>query len=179
MTFNASGAASALYEMDDDALITSDLTLSQAPGLGDVTLNVGDRMQIIGGGTVSVFQGSDVTAANLDLAISSSNGTMIVDGGTVTRGSGSGVLQRGCDRLWRREEKPRQIVFVANGLFSEATPELTQRVADHLVEWMTSPLVVMHRKTWLPDLTQGPTIISPNRSNQNCCVAASPLLSES
>ena len=92
VTFNASGAASALYEMDDDALITSDLTLSQAPGLGDVTLDVGDRMQIIGGGTVSVFQGSDVTAANLDLAISSSNGTMIVDGGTVTRGSGSGVL---------------------------------------------------------------------------------------
>jgi T5SS/PEP-CTERM-associated repeat protein len=81
VTFNASGAASAIYEMDDDALFAGgNLTLSQAPGLGDVTLNVGDRMQVIGFSTVSVLQGSDVTAANLDLAISGSDGTMIVDG---------------------------------------------------------------------------------------------------
>ncbi len=77
--FSASGSVSATYEIDDDALISSgNLTLNQV--LGDVTLNVGDRMQIIGGSTVSVLQGSAVTAANLDLAIIGSDGTMIVDG---------------------------------------------------------------------------------------------------
>jgi hypothetical protein len=54
----------------------------------------------------------------------------------------SGVLQRGCDRLWGRQLKPCQIVFVADGPFAQATPELTPRVAEHFVEWMTSPPVV-------------------------------------
>jgi hypothetical protein len=54
----------------------------------------------------------------------------------------SGVLQRGCDRLWGRQKKPCHIVFVADGPFASATPELTQRVAEHFVEWMTSPPVV-------------------------------------
>ena len=54
----------------------------------------------------------------------------------------SGVLQRGCDRLWGRQQKPCQIVFVADGVFAHAAPELTQRVAEHFVEWMTSPPVV-------------------------------------
>lgn len=54
----------------------------------------------------------------------------------------SGVLQRGCDRLWGRNMKPCQIVFVADDLFSDAEPELTQRVADHFVEWMSKPPVV-------------------------------------
>ena len=53
----------------------------------------------------------------------------------------SGVLQRGCDRLWGREEKPCQFVFVVDSFFPEAPPELTQRVADHFVEWMTNPPV--------------------------------------
>jgi hypothetical protein len=54
----------------------------------------------------------------------------------------SNVLQRGCDRLWGRQKKPIHIIFLADGPFVQATPELTCRVADHLVEWMTSPPVV-------------------------------------
>ncbi len=53
----------------------------------------------------------------------------------------SGVLQRGCDRLWGRQKKPCQIVFVADGPFAQAAPELTRRVAEHFVEWMTRPRV--------------------------------------
>jgi hypothetical protein len=54
----------------------------------------------------------------------------------------SGVLQRGCDRLWGRQKKPCLIVFVADGPFAQAGFELTQSVADHFVEWMNSPPVV-------------------------------------
>jgi hypothetical protein len=54
----------------------------------------------------------------------------------------AGVLQRGCDRLWGRQQKPFQIVFVTDAPFAEAPPELTRRVADHFVAWMTSPAVV-------------------------------------
>ncbi len=54
----------------------------------------------------------------------------------------SGVLQRGCDRLWGRQKKPCHIVFVADGPFVQARPELTCRVAEHFVQWMTSPPVV-------------------------------------
>jgi hypothetical protein len=54
----------------------------------------------------------------------------------------SGVLQRGCDRLWGRQMKPCQIVFVADGPFVQADAELTARVAEHFVEWMTRPPVV-------------------------------------
>src|SRR6266849_810917 len=48
----------------------------------------------------------------------------------------SGVLQRGCDRLWGRQLKPCQIVFVADGSFVEADSKLTRRVAEHFVAWM-------------------------------------------
>jgi hypothetical protein len=54
----------------------------------------------------------------------------------------SGVLQRGCDRLWGREKKPCQVVFLADGPFVQADPALTSRVAEHFVEWMTKPAVV-------------------------------------
>ena len=54
----------------------------------------------------------------------------------------AGVLQRGCDRLWGRQQKPHQIVFVADASFAEAPPELTLRIAEHFVAWMTSPRVV-------------------------------------
>jgi hypothetical protein len=54
----------------------------------------------------------------------------------------SGVLQRGCDRLWGRQMKPCQIVFLADGPFTQAAPELTTRVAEHFVQWMTRPPVV-------------------------------------
>lgn len=69
----------------------------------------------------------------------------------------AGVLQRGTDRLWGRREKPCQIVFVADDHFQEAPPELTKRVADHFVEWLTRPPVVFFllessRKTTPPRL---------------------------
>lgn len=54
----------------------------------------------------------------------------------------SGVLQRGCDRLWGRDQKPCRIVLAADAPFPDAPAGLTQRVADHFVEWMTSPPVV-------------------------------------
>jgi hypothetical protein len=53
----------------------------------------------------------------------------------------SGVLQRGCDRLWGRQMKPCQIVFVADDEFQNTSSDLTQRVADHFVEWMSKPPV--------------------------------------
>ncbi|PQO38776.1 hypothetical protein C5Y96_02525 [Blastopirellula marina] len=54
----------------------------------------------------------------------------------------SGVLQRGCDRLWGKMMKPYEIVFIADNLFREADESLTQRVAEHFDQWMTSPPVV-------------------------------------
>jgi hypothetical protein len=51
----------------------------------------------------------------------------------------AGVLQRGCDRLWARQKKPRQIIFVADAPFPDAPPELTPAVAEHFAAWMVSP----------------------------------------
>jgi hypothetical protein len=62
----------------------------------------------------------------------------------------SGVLQRGCDRLWSRGQKASQIVFVVDGPFPQAEPVLSQRVADHFVDWMVSPPVAYFH---VPDLT--------------------------
>jgi hypothetical protein len=53
----------------------------------------------------------------------------------------SGVLQRGCDRLWGRAKKPCHVVFVADACFEHAPAELIERVAEHFVIWMTSPPV--------------------------------------
>src|SRR5580704_9209886 len=53
----------------------------------------------------------------------------------------AGVLQRGCDRLWGRQQKPCQIIFVADGPFIEADPELARHVAEHFVAWMSNPPV--------------------------------------
>lgn len=53
----------------------------------------------------------------------------------------SGVLQRGCDRLWGRDEKPCHIVLIANEPFANGSDGLTQRVADHFVDWMAKPPV--------------------------------------
>lgn len=53
-----------------------------------------------------------------------------------------GVLQRGCDRLWGRQKKACKFVFLTDAQFPNAArEELTQRVADHLVEWMAKPSV--------------------------------------
>jgi hypothetical protein len=54
----------------------------------------------------------------------------------------SGVLQRGCDRLWGRQMKPCQIIFVAETEFESGDAELTRRVAEHFVVWMSNPPVV-------------------------------------
>jgi hypothetical protein len=54
----------------------------------------------------------------------------------------SGVLQRGCDRLWGRQMKPCQIVFIADGAFAQADPQLFRNLGEHLAAWMTKPPVV-------------------------------------
>jgi hypothetical protein len=59
----------------------------------------------------------------------------------------SGVLQRGCDRLWGRSMKPRHIIFVADADFASDRPELTQRVAEHFVLWMSNPPVAFFTST--------------------------------
>ncbi len=54
-----------------------------------------------------------------------------------------GVLQRGCDRLWARNLKARQFVFVFEGLLAEPTGELTRAVAGHFAEWLLNPPVAV------------------------------------
>src|SRR5438552_3530302 len=54
-----------------------------------------------------------------------------------------GVLQRGNDRLWARNLKACQFVFVFEGLLPEPTGGLTQSVADHFTQWMLTPPVVV------------------------------------
>lgn len=56
----------------------------------------------------------------------------------------SGVLQRGCDRLWGRDRKPCQIVFLTDGPFADAAPELASAVGQHMAEWMTRPPVAFY-----------------------------------
>ncbi len=55
-----------------------------------------------------------------------------------------GVLQRGCDRLWGRGEKARQFVFVFDEPLPEPTGGLTAAVAEHFVEWLLNPPVVVY-----------------------------------
>jgi hypothetical protein len=55
-----------------------------------------------------------------------------------------GVLQRGCDRLWGREQKARQFAFVFDEPLSEPTGQLIPAVADHFVQWMLNPPVVVY-----------------------------------
>jgi hypothetical protein len=51
-----------------------------------------------------------------------------------------GVLQRGCDRLWPVGRKACQFAL----LFDDALPdELVRAVADHYVQWMLNPPVVV------------------------------------
>src|SRR4051812_40792050 len=54
-----------------------------------------------------------------------------------------GVLQRGCDRIWARNNKACQFVFFFEGQLLDATGQLTQAVADHFTEWMLNPPVVV------------------------------------
>jgi hypothetical protein len=57
------------------------------------------------------------------------------------------VLQQGCDRLWHHQKKPACIVFVADGPFESTQPDLSQRVAEHFVTWMTNPPVAFLSST--------------------------------
>ncbi len=54
-----------------------------------------------------------------------------------------GVLQRGCYRLWEQQKKAYQFVFIFEGLLSENQGQLTQRIAEHMVEWMLNPPVAV------------------------------------
>ncbi len=51
----------------------------------------------------------------------------------------AGVLQRGCDRLFARHMKANHFLLIADGRFVEADPAITQRLADHFVQWMINP----------------------------------------
>lgn len=55
-----------------------------------------------------------------------------------------GVVQRGCDRLWMQEKKARQFVFLFEGRLPDASAELTEQIADHFVQWMLNPPVVVY-----------------------------------
>jgi hypothetical protein len=68
----------------------------------------------------------------------------------------SGTLQRGADRLWARQQKAIQFVFVADACFVQATPELTKRLAEHMVDWMVRPPVAYFLAK--PGLTVAPTV---------------------
>jgi hypothetical protein len=54
-----------------------------------------------------------------------------------------GVLQRGCDRIWARNAKACQFVFVFEGLLPDATGGLTLAVAEHFTQWMLNPPVAV------------------------------------
>ncbi len=58
-----------------------------------------------------------------------------------------GVLQRGCNRLWDQQKKACQFLFLFEGLMpapEAAEPELlTEKIADHMVEWMLNPPVAV------------------------------------
>ncbi len=53
-----------------------------------------------------------------------------------------GALQRGCDRLWGIRKKACQFLFLTDKAFPHAPPELTERIAEHLVQWMSNPPVI-------------------------------------
>jgi hypothetical protein len=53
----------------------------------------------------------------------------------------SGVIQRGGERMIREGLRPGRIVFLADAPFQRASRELTDRVAEHFVQWMNQPPV--------------------------------------
>ena len=58
-----------------------------------------------------------------------------------------GALQRGCDRLWGIRKKACQFIFLTDRVFPHAPPTLTERVAEHLVLWMSKPSVTFFSTT--------------------------------
>ncbi|MGV3484678.1 MAG: hypothetical protein ACO1RT_09700 [Planctomycetaceae bacterium] len=53
----------------------------------------------------------------------------------------AGALQRGCDRLFSHRMKASHFVFVADGTYPHAADDVTERLADHFVQWMMNPPV--------------------------------------
>jgi hypothetical protein len=66
-----------------------------------------------------------------------------------------GVLQRGCDRLWARGLKACQFIFLFDQPMPDETGELTPVVADHFVEWMLNPPVIVYTGTDPPEQLAG------------------------
>jgi hypothetical protein len=58
-----------------------------------------------------------------------------------------GVLQRGCDRIWARNSRATQFVFLFDELLPEPTGTLTQAFAEHLTCWLLNPPVAVFRVT--------------------------------
>jgi hypothetical protein len=54
-----------------------------------------------------------------------------------------GIVQRGCDRLWPVNKKACQFAFLFDANLPGTTDDLTRRVAEHFVEWMLNPPVVV------------------------------------
>lgn len=86
INFATDVAGPAIYNTADDVIIDGgDLTLSQTGGADDMTLNVGDQLQIQGDSQLLVELGSNVTSNTLVLGTSASgDGTAIFDGGGST-----------------------------------------------------------------------------------------------
>jgi hypothetical protein len=55
-----------------------------------------------------------------------------------------GVLQRGCDRLWSRQWKARQFAIAFDEPLPEPTGRLTEAIAEHFVQWLLNPPVVVY-----------------------------------
>ena len=51
----------------------------------------------------------------------------------------AGALQRGCDRLYARKLKASRFLLIADGTFPNAAAGVTERLADHFVQWMINP----------------------------------------
>jgi hypothetical protein len=63
-----------------------------------------------------------------------------------------GVVQRGCDRLWARDLKACQFVFVFDGPLADKTGELTRSIAEHFSLWMAKPPAITYlRPAGAPD----------------------------
>lgn len=67
-----------------------------------------------------------------------------------------GVLQRGCDRLWARQLKPKQFVFLFDGNLDHTRGELTSRVAQHFVDWLSNPPAAVFRLAPATDADSNP-----------------------
>jgi hypothetical protein len=62
-----------------------------------------------------------------------------------------GVLQRGCDRLWPVGKKACLFAILFDGELPGTTAELTRRVAEHFVDWILNPPVVIFTSDGGPD----------------------------